>query len=109
MFFLLCIFPCLYHLLSASLKNKLEKGMKKFTVKNSFMKNILVASLMIVSLKVFSQSDSIPSFVKDSLDSYVNRALTDWPIPGVAVCVVKNGKVVIMKGYGVKDYDTNQK
>ena len=83
--------------------------MKKFTVKNSFMKNILVALLMIVSLKVFSQADSIPSFVKDSLDSYVNRALTDWQIPGVAVCVVKNGKVVIMKGYGVKDYDTNQK
>ncbi len=83
--------------------------MKKFTVKNSFMKNILVASLMIVSLKVFSQTDSIPSFIKDSLDSYVNRALTDWQIPGVSVCVIKNGKVVIMKGYGVKDYDTKEK
>jgi len=82
--------------------------MKKFTGKNSFMKNILLALLLMVSLKVFSQ-DSIPSFIKDSLDSYVNRALTDWEIPGVAVCIIKNGKVVIMKGYGVKDYDTKEK
>ena len=73
------------------------------------MKNILLVSLMIISLKVFSQSDSIPLFVKDSLDSYVNRALTDWEIPGIAVCIVKNGKIVTMKGYGVRDYDTKEK
>ena len=73
------------------------------------MKISLLALLMIASLKVFAQTDSIPSFVKDSLDSYVNRALTDWQIPGIAVCVIKNGKVVTMKGYGVKDYDTKRK
>ncbi len=58
---------------------------------------------------VSAQPNTIPSFVKDSLDTYVNRALTDWQIPGVAVCIVKNGKVVVMKGYGVKDYDTREK
>lgn len=56
-----------------------------------------------------SQSETIPSFVKDSLDNYVNRALTDWQIPGVAVCIVKDGKVVVMKGYGVRDLDTKEK
>lgn len=56
----------------------------------------------------FAQTDSVPSFVKDSLDVYVNRALTDWQIPGVAVCIVKDGKIVVMKGYGVKDWDTKQ-
>src|SRR6476620_1289255 len=83
--------------------------MKKFTLKNNFMKNILLALLLTGSLKVFSQSDSVPSFVKDSLDNYVNRALTDWEIPGIAVCIIKNGNVVVMKGYGVKDYDTKEK
>jgi len=80
------------------------------------MKNILLALLMILSLNVFSQSDTlpagqagIPSFVKDSLDSYVNKALTDWQIPGIAVCIVKNGKIVMMKGYGVRNYDTKEK
>jgi CubicO group peptidase (beta-lactamase class C family) len=57
----------------------------------------------------YSQTDSIPSFVRDSLDSYVNRALSDWQIPGVSVCIVKNGKVVVMKGYGVKEMGTNDK
>ena len=73
------------------------------------MKNILPGMLMLVSMTVFSQSDSLPSFVKDSLDVYVNRALSDWQIPGIAVCIIKNGKVVVMKGYGVKDYDTKEK
>jgi CubicO group peptidase (beta-lactamase class C family) len=50
-----------------------------------------------------------PSFVKDSLDTYVQRALTDWKIPGVAVCIVKDGQVVMMKGYGVKQAGTSNK
>src|SRR5689334_25186001 len=50
-----------------------------------------------------------PSFIKDSLDVYVERSLTEWQIPGVAVCVVKDGKVVLMKGYGVKEMGTNDK
>lgn len=73
------------------------------------MKKIFVILLIVISQKGNSQTDSIPSFVKDSLDMYVNRALTDWQIPGVSVCIVKNGKVVVMKGYGVKDYDTKEK
>lgn len=68
----------------------------------------IVLSFFFIS-NCFSQADSIPSFVKDSLDNYVNRALTDWQIPGIAVCVIKNGKVVVMKGYGVKDWDTKEK
>jgi CubicO group peptidase (beta-lactamase class C family) len=57
----------------------------------------------------FLNAQDIPSFVKDSLDNYVTKALTDWQIPGAAVCIIKNGKVVLMKGYGVKDYDTKEK
>lgn len=60
-----------------------------------------------VACNSFAQSDSIPSFVKDSLDTYVNRALQEWQIPGIAVCIVKDGKTVLMKGYGVRDWDTN--
>jgi CubicO group peptidase (beta-lactamase class C family) len=35
--------------------------------------------------------------------------LLEWQIPGVAVCVVKDGKVVVMKGYGVKEMGGTQK
>ncbi|NNU34523.1 beta-lactamase family protein [Mucilaginibacter sp. S1162] len=49
------------------------------------------------------------SFLKDSLDVYINRALTNWRIPGVAVCIVKDNNVVLMKGYGIKELGLPEK
>ncbi|MDF2190915.1 serine hydrolase [Paraflavitalea sp. CAU 1676] len=53
--------------------------------------------------------DKTPAFVRDSLDTYVERALKDWQIPGVAVCVIKDGRIVVMKGYGIKEAGTDNK
>src|SRR3990172_10902972 len=47
-----------------------------------------------------------PSFIKDSLDKYIEREMKRWNVPGAAVAVVKDGKVVVMKGYGVRDAST---
>ncbi len=49
-----------------------------------------------------------PSFVKDSLDNYINKGLKDWNIPGLAIVVVKDGKVVVMKGYGVRNISSKE-
>ncbi|MFD2872678.1 serine hydrolase [Mucilaginibacter ximonensis] len=49
------------------------------------------------------------SFIKDSIDVYVNRALTNWRIPGAAVCIIKDNKIVLMKGYGVKELGIPEK
>lgn len=56
-----------------------------------------------------SQTDTLPAFIRDSLDNYVNRGLKEWQIPGVSVAIVKNGKVVYMKGYGVKELGSPDK
>ncbi len=69
---------------------------------------LLFLTSVLISLPSFTQSDSIPSFVEDSLDNYVNRTMRDWQIPGLALCIIKNGKIVKMKGYGVKDLDTKE-
>ena len=58
--------------------------------------------LFALLLTFFCSSAQTPSFVKDSLDSYVEKALRDWNLPGLAICIVKDGEV-IMKGYGVKE------
>ena len=50
-----------------------------------------------------------PSFIKDSLDKYVNLGLKDWDLPGLAIVIVKDGKVVVMKGYGYRDIDKKTK
>ena len=42
-------------------------------------------------------------FIRDSIDHYINKGLQDWNLPGLAIVIIKNGKVVLMKGYGVKD------
>jgi len=42
-------------------------------------------------------------FVRDSLDEYINRALTNWRVPGAAVCIIKDGKLVLLKAYGIKE------
>jgi CubicO group peptidase (beta-lactamase class C family) len=35
-------------------------------------------------------------------DDYVNKALRDWEVPGVAIAVVKDDRIVFAKGYGVR-------
>lgn len=72
------------------------------------MKKIVFVFSLAIALQCSAQTGN-RSFVNDSLDNYVNNALSQWQIPGVAVCIVKDGKVVMMKGYGVKDYDTKEK
>jgi CubicO group peptidase (beta-lactamase class C family) len=44
-----------------------------------------------------------PNFIKDSLDTYIKQGLKDWDLPGLAIVIVKDGKVVVMKGYGYRD------
>jgi CubicO group peptidase (beta-lactamase class C family) len=36
-------------------------------------------------------------------DNYVQQAVTGWHVPGLAITVVKDGKVVFAKGYGVRE------
>ena len=73
------------------------------------MKKILLFLLSITLSfnSIFAQE--IPSFVTDSVDTYVNRGLERWQIPGVAVLVVKNGKIIVAKGYGVKELGTDDR
>ncbi|MBX9784452.1 MAG: serine hydrolase [Chitinophagaceae bacterium] len=49
------------------------------------------------------------SFIPDSLDSYIARGMKDWKIPGLAIAIVKDGKTVFMKGYGVRAIGTGEK
>ena len=43
-----------------------------------------------------------------AIDSLAERALRAFDVPGIAVCVIKDGKVVHSKGYGVRSLDTKQ-
>lgn len=58
----------------------------------------LTTLLFIISCSLIAQ----PSFIKDSLDAYINREMARWQVPGLAIAIVKDGKIILSKGYGVK-------
>ena len=71
------------------------------------MKSKLLLALIVLGFNLQGLAQGVPAFVRDSIDTYVFRARHDWQIPGVAVCIVKDGKVVLSKGYGVKRLRSN--
>ncbi|MEZ2335139.1 serine hydrolase [Mucilaginibacter sp. RCC_168] len=69
------------------------------------MKKILLSFVICFSLftTVQAQHTDRSKFIRDSLDLYISRALTNWRVPGIAVCIIKDNKIVLVKGYGIKE------
>lgn len=42
------------------------------------------------------------TFLPQDFDEFVNKAMSDWRVPGLALSIVKDDAVVLAKGYGVK-------
>ena len=64
----------------------------------------LLSTMLACGSFLFSQ----PLFIKDSLDTYIAQGMKDWNIPGLAIAIVKDGQVVMMKGYGVRNLETKE-
>ncbi len=60
-------------------------------------KYVLALATLVVSYALHSQAD-----IK-AIDKYIEKARKDWNVPGMAVAIVKDGQVVLGKGYGVKE------
>ena len=74
--------------------------------KKTILLSVIVISLSFVTVTVGAQ---VPSFISDSLDSYIERGMKQWQIPGLAIAIVKDGKVVLSKGYGVRELGKEDK
>lgn len=48
----------------------------------------------------------LPVLAQPDIDSVVQRCRTDFDVPGIAVAIVHEGKMVLAKGYGVRRLDT---
>jgi CubicO group peptidase (beta-lactamase class C family) len=67
------------------------------------MKNTRRNSLLSVVLILFcAASLRAQNAPTADLDSYVARAMKAFDVPGLSVGIVKDGKVVVVKGYGVR-------
>jgi CubicO group peptidase (beta-lactamase class C family) len=65
------------------------------------IKSYILAAAILLSVNFLLAQSKTTGFITDSLDLYVERALGEWQIPGVAILVVKDGEVIVSKGFGL--------
>ncbi len=61
--------------------------------------SVLVAVVVALSLKASPAAQPAPL---TGFDDLVARAMKDWRVPGLAMAVAKDGKIVVERGYGVR-------
>jgi len=65
---------------------------------SKLLRSRLAAATLIVSAVSLGAQTAPPA----DLDSYVANSMKTFDVPGIAVAIVKDGKVVVAKGYGVR-------
>src|SRR6266478_3356144 len=71
------------------------KPVRRYTTFVSLLTTTLLVSAHFAAA---AGNDSIAN-----LDVFTTRALKEYQVPGAAVAVVQNGKVILLKGYGLRD------
>ena len=62
------------------------------------IKILILVLIAGVQVSVAQQTPPEPDF-----DQYVEKAMKEWEVPGLAIAIVKDDRVVFAKGYGVRE------
>jgi len=68
---------------------------------------LLAILIIFLSTSIFAQNDKGIDFKE--LDNYLDKALKEWKIPGMAVAVVQGDSIAFAKGYGIREFGKNGK
>ena len=71
----------------------------KLLRQSSFI-NLFTAASLVCGYSVAAAAVNDPVA---ELDAFITRTLKEYQVPGAAVAVVRDGKVALVKGYGVRD------
>ena len=69
---------------------------------------LLLAILLSFALSAQKESKEIKQFVTE-LDQKLPQLLNDFSVPGTAIAIIENGKVILQKGYGYSNVDKETK
>src|SRR6266571_6265594 len=58
-------------------------------------------AICLLTSSLSAQRPTAPALPRD-LDAYVARVMRDFEVPGIALAIVKEGRVLLAKGYGVR-------
>lgn len=63
---------------------------------------IITAALLLLLSAAASAQPPAQGFPAEQ-EAYVSSAFSEWQVPGAAIAIVKDGKVILAKGYGVRE------
>ncbi|SKB92304.1 serine hydrolase [Daejeonella lutea] len=70
-----------------------------------FPKRVLTSFALILTSFVATAQSGLPP----GLDQYIEKVVKTFEVPGLSVSIVKDGKVLLAKGYGVKKLNTDDR
>ncbi len=73
---------------------------------------IIILTILIpifLSTDAFSQPKKVGELSFEKLEKYITKAYKTWNIPGLSIGIVKDGKIVYTKGFGVRDITKKDK
>src|SRR5215471_3285841 len=76
--------------------------MRRFALRTAYA----VAALACATPAFAQKTAAKPSLA--GFDQYIAKAMQDWKVPALAIAVVKNDSIVLMKGYGTRTMGTVQ-
>jgi len=62
--------------------------------------SLFLIALFLLAGRQVAQAQEAPG---PAFDEYVNKALKDWEVPGLAIAIIKNDRIVFAKGFGVRE------
>lgn len=66
---------------------------------------LLAAVVLLSPVSLSSQQKTAKGPDLKALDAWVTGAMTEWKVPGVAVGIIQDGRVVVAKGYGLRNVE----
>jgi len=73
--------------------------MRKQNLKKSIF---LIVLLFVFLISLWAIEPNAKKKLK-GFDKFVKKSMEEWKVPSVAISIVKNGKVILSKGYGFRD------
>lgn len=68
----------------------------------------LILSFIVIAASAQNKKQNLQNNLT-AFDSYVQKAMQTWQVPGLAVAIVKDNEIVFSKGYGVREVGTDKK
>ena len=64
-------------------------------------------SLLLLAVPIFSTPKEVKKPDFKGFPEQVTKLISDWKVPGLAISIIKDGKVIFAEGFGYRDVNQN--